>query len=230
MRSARRTLSTAVALATIAAFAAACSDDGGDGGGDGGGGGGDGDTLSVWIIEDLPDRVAATQAIVDDFTAASGVDVKLTPIAEDQFNQVLTSSAAAGELPDVIGALPLSQVRTLSANGLVDSEAVGEVVDDLDAGSFSESALALTAEGDEQLAVPSESWVQILVYRKDPSTRPGWPRPRRTTTSSPPPRRSTAPTWPASSAPTWTATPSPRRPSRRSVWAMTASSSTTRVR
>jgi multiple sugar transport system substrate-binding protein len=37
----------------------------------------DGDSLTVWIQEDLPDRVAATQKIVDDFEAESGVQVKL---------------------------------------------------------------------------------------------------------------------------------------------------------
>jgi multiple sugar transport system substrate-binding protein len=152
---------TVLALALVTS-SAACGGDGGDGGG-----GGDGEAIDVWIIEDLPDRVAATEAIIEDFTAASGVDVKLTPVAEDQFNQVLTSNAAAGNLPDVIGALPLSQVRTLSANELIDTDAVGEVVDDLDAGTFSESALELTAGDDTQLAVPSESWIQLLVYRRD---------------------------------------------------------------
>ena len=135
--------------------------------------GGDGDdessanSITVWIEEDLPDRVAATQKIVDDFTAESGVKVKLVAVAEDQFNQILTSNAAAGKLPDVIGGLPLGQVRTLSANDLVDTAAVGEVLDSLDPATFSDSALELTADGDTQLAVPSESWVQLLLYRKD---------------------------------------------------------------
>jgi len=156
-----RPRAAAVLATVLVASLAAC------GGDDGGGGSGESDALTVWIVEDLPDRVDATQAVVDDFTADSGVDVELVAVAEDQFNQVLTSNAAAGDLPDVIGALPLGQVRTLSANELVDTAAVGEVIDNLDAATFSESALELTADGDSQLAVPSESWVQLLVYRKD---------------------------------------------------------------
>src|SRR4029078_8406194 len=77
------------------------------------------------------------------------------------------SNAAAGKLPDVIGGLPLGQVRTLSTNKLIETDAVGSVVDDLDRGPFNDSALELTADGKDQLAVPSESWVQLLVYRKD---------------------------------------------------------------
>ena len=98
----------------------------------GGGGGGSADSINVWIVEDLPDRVAATQDIVDAFTKESGIDVELVAVAEDQFNQMLTSNAAAGDLPDVIGALPLGALRTLSSNDLVDTGAVADVIDDLE--------------------------------------------------------------------------------------------------
>ena len=88
-------------------------------------------------------------------------------MAEDQFNQILTSNAAAGDLPDVMGGIPLGQIRTLSANELLDTDAVADVIDELGSDTFSESALELTSDGDTPLAVPSESWVQLLVYRKD---------------------------------------------------------------
>ena len=160
----RRRATAAAALTTaVLASLAAC----GGGGDDGGGSGGDAKNLTVWIEEDLPDRVAATKEIVAAFTEKTGVKVKLVAVAEDQFNQILTSNAAAGKLPDVIGGLPLGQVRTLSSNELIDTDAVGSVVDDLDRGTFNDSALELTADGEDQLAVPSESWVQLLVYRKD---------------------------------------------------------------
>jgi multiple sugar transport system substrate-binding protein len=157
----RRRRSGVVALTAIALTISACSSD------EGGGSGGDDNSITVWIQEDLPDRVAATQAIVDDFTAESGIDVKLVPVAEDQFNQLLTSSAAAGELPDAIGGVALPQVRTLSGNELLDTEATASLMESLDEGTFSPSALELTRDGDTQLAIPSESWTQLLVYRKD---------------------------------------------------------------
>ena len=157
----RRRRVTAAAAFTIVVLAslAACGGDSEDSD--------DANSITVWIEEDLPDRVAATQGIVDDFTKKTGVKVTLVAVAEDQFNQILTSNAAAGTLPDVIGGLPLGQVRTLSSNNLIDTDTVGSVIDGLDRKTFSDSALKLTADGDKQLAVPSESWVQLLVYRKD---------------------------------------------------------------
>ena len=135
------------------------------------------------------------------------------------------------KLPDVIGGLPLGQVRTLSANELIDTDAVGAVVDDLDRGTFNESALELTADGDDQLAVPERVVGAAAGLPQGPlrQGRAGTPR-RRTTTCWRPRRRSTPRTWPASSAPTSRVTPSPSRPSRRSAWATTASSSTTAAR
>ena len=166
MRSNRRRPGALVAgLLALATGLTACG--GGDDGDGGGGGGGDADSIEVWIIEDLPDRVAATQAIADQFTTASGVDVTLTPVAEDDFAALLTSNAAAGELPDVIGALSLGSLRLLSGNELVDTEAVAALMETLDPATFSESAVELTTDEDTLLAIPSESWTQLLFYRSD---------------------------------------------------------------
>jgi multiple sugar transport system substrate-binding protein len=171
----RRRRATAVAALTTVVLTSLTACGGGDGGDSGGA---DAKNITVWIEEDLPDRVAATKAIAADFTKKTGVDVKLVAVAEDQFNQILTSNAAAGKLPDVIGGLPLGQVRTLSSNKLIDTEAVGELVDDLDRGTFTDSSLELTADGKDQLAVPSESWVQLLVYRKDLFDKAGMGAPK----------------------------------------------------
>ncbi|PRB18467.1 bicyclomycin resistance protein [Microbacterium sp. MYb62] len=128
---------------------------------------GDADGITFWVQEDLPDRVAATQEIVDAFTETTGIEVEVVSVAEDQFAQLITSSAAAGDLPDVIGGISLPQVRTLSANEFVDTDAVAATIDALDASTFAENALTLTSDGETPLAIPSESWTQMLFYRTD---------------------------------------------------------------
>jgi multiple sugar transport system substrate-binding protein len=111
--------------------------------------------------------VAAQEEIAAAFTKESGIDVDLVAIDEDQFNQLLTSSAAADELPDVVGALSLAGVQALATNELIDTDVATAVVEELGADTFSEQALELTRDGDTQLAVPSDGWAQLLVYRKD---------------------------------------------------------------
>ncbi|RBY81634.1 bicyclomycin resistance protein [Geodermatophilus sp. TF02-6] len=174
MRAAKRRVRVSVAAVGATALLAACGSDdsGGGGGGDDAGG-----PLVVWTLENLPDRVAAQEQIAAAFTQSSGIDVDLVAIDENQFNQLLTSSAAAGELPDVVGALPLAGVQALAANELLDPDAAAAVVDDLGADTFSERALELTSDDDTQLAVPSDGWAQLLLYRKDLFDAAGLPAP-----------------------------------------------------
>ncbi|MDH2430249.1 extracellular solute-binding protein [Sphaerisporangium sp. TRM90804] len=124
-------------------------------------------TITVWTEENLPDRMAVQQTIAAEFTKATGIKVNLVGVAENQFSQVITSAAAAGELPDVIGALPLPAVRELEANDLLDTETPGKIVDALGRDSFSSRALELDTADGKLLAVPSDGWAQLILYRKD---------------------------------------------------------------
>jgi multiple sugar transport system substrate-binding protein len=124
-------------------------------------------TLVVWSLENQTDRVRATERITTRFTQETGIPVKLVAVDENQFSQLIMSSAAAGKLPDVIGALPLTATWQMAGNELLDGRAGKEIVDALGASTFSPGALALTRDGDRQLGVPSDGWAQILVYRKD---------------------------------------------------------------
>ncbi|HYN93411.1 MAG TPA: extracellular solute-binding protein [Pilimelia sp.] len=165
----RRTWSATVmaCLLAVPALTACGSDEGAGGGG----------TLTVWSLENQTDRVQATQAIADKFTAATGTKVKIVATDENQFSSLITSAAAAGTLPDVVGALPLGAVAQMSSNDLLDTDAAKAIVDGLGTGTFSPRALELTAQDGKQLAVPSDGWAQLLFYRKDLFAAAGLPVP-----------------------------------------------------
>jgi multiple sugar transport system substrate-binding protein len=167
-----RTRTVAVlATALMALATAAC-----------GGGGGQpappANAIKVWTLENLPDRLEAQKALAARFTQATGVTVDLVGVDEDQFSQLITSSAASNDLPDVVGALSLAGVRSLAANELLDTATAGRIVTDLGPETFSPRALELTKDKDAQLAVPSDGWAQLLLYRKDLLTAAGLPIPR----------------------------------------------------
>ena len=125
------------------------------------------ETLTIWTVEDVADRLAAQQAIVDAYSAQSGVDVKLVAIAEDDLATVLASSAAAGELPDAVGAVSLAGINQMSSDGILDAAAAASIVEALGSDTFSPRALELAQADGEQLAVPSDGWAQLLYYRTD---------------------------------------------------------------
>jgi multiple sugar transport system substrate-binding protein len=126
-----------------------------------------GNSLTFWTAEDNPDRVKATQAIVNRFEQRTNIKVKLVAIGEDQLQSQITSASAAGSLPDVLGALSLGFVHSLAADGITDPDAAAAVINTLDPKTFSRRALTLVEANGKPVAIPSDSWTQLLVYRKD---------------------------------------------------------------
>ncbi|MEV4172235.1 extracellular solute-binding protein [Nonomuraea sp. NPDC049709] len=152
------------AVLSVALLAAASLAACGDGGGEQSS---TSNEITVWTEENLEDRMAVQNTIVAEFTQKTGIKVKLVGVAEDQFSQTITAAAAADDLPDVIGALPLASIRELEANDLLDTETPGKIVDQLGRDSFSARALELNTADGKLLAVPSDGWAQLLLYRKD---------------------------------------------------------------
>ncbi|MFC8088195.1 ABC transporter substrate-binding protein [Streptomyces sp. NPDC057340] len=133
--------------------------------------------ITVWSQENLPDRVAATQKVIDGFEKKTGVKVKLVGVDEGQMPQLIMSAAASGTLPDVIGAAPMGQVWQMYSNGLLNTDIPKRIVDGLGRDTFNANALELTSDGGTSLGVPSDAWLQLLVYRKDQFAREGLPAP-----------------------------------------------------
>ena len=131
-----------------------------------GGGGGDGE-LVFWTVEDNVDRVAGQQAIIDRFTEETGIAVELVAIGEADLTTQITAAVAGDTLPDVFGALSLGFTHTLAADGLANADAHAAVVEALGQDTFAQSALDLVTTDDGLAGVPSDSWAQLLVYRKD---------------------------------------------------------------
>ena len=134
----------------------------------GGGSGKDsGSSLTFWTAEDNPDRVKATQAIIDRFTQQTNIKVKLVAINEDQLSSQVNSASAAGTLPDVLAAASLGFVHSLAADNITDPDAAAAVINTLGRQTFSKRALSLVEANGQPVAVPSDSWTQLLVYRTD---------------------------------------------------------------
>lgn len=123
--------------------------------------------ITVWSQENLPPRMVATQKVVSRFEKETGVKVDLVGVDEAQLPQLIMSAAAAGKLPDVIGAVPMGQVWQMYGNGLLNTEVADKIVKDLHPDTFNSNALSLTEDHGTRLGVPSDAWLQLVVYRKD---------------------------------------------------------------
>ncbi len=122
--------------------------------------------ISFWSTETQPARAERTQAIIDRFTAASGIVVDLVLVDENSMGSIMAANQAAGTLPDVVFH-PLQRVFGWYNDGLLDSTAATAVINALGADTFSEGALAMATIDGSPVAVPTDGWGQFIVYRTD---------------------------------------------------------------
>ena len=156
-----RARASLLAVLSLVLLAAAC------GGGGSKGSKGNANALTFWVAEDNAERVKAMQKILDRFQQQQHITVKLVAIGEDQLQSQVTNASAAGKLPDAFGALSLGFVHSLAADDIADPDAANQVIDALGRETFNKRALELVTAGGKPVAVPSDTFTQLLLYRKD---------------------------------------------------------------
>ncbi len=125
-----------------------------------------GTTIKFWSTETQPARLAITQDIIAAFTAATDINVELTATDEGNLPSLMITNAAAGTLPDVVFH-PIDFTIGWASQGLLNTEAADQVVQNLDSSTFSQGALSLATVDGNVAAVPSDGWGQLLIYRSD---------------------------------------------------------------
>ncbi|MGH1447342.1 MAG: ABC transporter substrate-binding protein [Cognatishimia sp.] len=124
------------------------------------------DTIRFWTMEVQPERIAVQEKMAAGFEAASGHSVEIIPVEESDIQTRATAAFAAGDLPDVIN-LTVSHILPYSEAGLLDTAAASEVMDNLGVDSFAEGPVSMAMSDGEIVAVPSDGWTQLVVYRAD---------------------------------------------------------------
>lgn len=124
------------------------------------------ENIVFWTPQTTPERVAAQQEIAAAFTAESGIEVEVVPLAGADQNQALVTGAASGDVPDVILHAP-DQTAAWNQQGLLDTAAAQELLDELGPDTFNQRAIEFVTLDEQVAAVPSDGWAHLIVYRSD---------------------------------------------------------------
>ncbi|MEX2540467.1 MAG: extracellular solute-binding protein [Trueperaceae bacterium] len=122
--------------------------------------------LVLWTTEEQPERLEVQNRIAADFEAETGISVEVVPVTESALGERATAAFAAGSLPDIIYH-PLSRSIGWAEEGILDTFAATEVVENLGEDTYGAGALDLVRFEDGWAAVPHSGWTQLLVYRAD---------------------------------------------------------------
>ena len=136
--------------------------------GSGDGSQGDGTSLTFWTAEDNPDRVKAHPS---DCRSLSAADQHHGQAGGDQRGPTLIPGRQRQRRPGPRRCARRRVARlcahSLAADGIIDPDAATAVINTLGPETFSRRGLSLVEVNGKPAAVPSDSWTQLLVYRKD---------------------------------------------------------------
>ena len=124
------------------------------------------DEITMWTMEEQPDRLEAQERIAAAFNAATGHTVKIVPVTEKDIATRATAAFAAGDLPDVLNHT-VQHLLPFASAGMLDTGAASDVVANLGEGSFAAGPLGMASVDGEVVSVPTDGWTQLVVYRKD---------------------------------------------------------------
>ena len=122
--------------------------------------------ITMWTMEEQPDRMAKQQQIADNFKAATGHTVNIVAVTEKDIATRATAAFAAGDLPDILNHT-VQHLLPFAEAGMLDAGAATEVIDDLGPNTFAAGPLNMAMSEGEIVSVPTDGWTQLVVYRSD---------------------------------------------------------------
>lgn len=154
-----------VTMATAAVVAVGVAGCGGSSGPAGSDGGGD-DVLTLWHMEQPPNRVEAWQEVIDRYNATDP-EFRVEQQVQD-WNQIyseISGAVQSGTQPDILFTIPDFTTYVRPLGGV---RPVTDFVEEMDAEhGFSEVATQAYRDDEEYWAVPLYGMTQVLWYRAD---------------------------------------------------------------
>ncbi len=124
------------------------------------------DEITLWTMEEQPERMAAQERIAAAFKAKTGHDVKVVPVTEKDIATRATAAFGAGDMPDILNHT-VQHLLPFASAGMLDSGAATEVVEDLGMATFASGPVNMAKSNGEIVSVPTDGWTQLVVYRSD---------------------------------------------------------------
>ncbi len=132
--------------------------------------------ILFWTTEIEKDRLNVQNQIGRDFTAKTGIALRVIPVEENLLAERVTAAFAARSLPDVIFH-PIDFTVGWTEAGILDPRAATETIERLGKETFAAGPLNLVRVTGGYGAVPTDGWGQLLLYRKDLFERKNLPPP-----------------------------------------------------
>ena len=125
-------------------------------------------TVEYWTTQTEQDRVEVINDLIERFESQQDqYQIELVTVQENDIPTKLASGMAAGRLPQMIE-VGAENILNLGAEGMLDSEAVNDVVNRIGEEDIYDGALKMLSNPEGgYFGVPFHGWVQGIWYRED---------------------------------------------------------------
>lgn len=125
-----------------------------------------GSRLTVWISETSPKYRTLAREMADDFAQRYGANVAIQLVSPALMPDLISTAVLSDTLPDLI-LHPVEYTMGWLEDGVLDAAAANEAIEMLGRDTFDPAALALVEQDGLPAALPSDGYLQLLLYRRD---------------------------------------------------------------
>jgi multiple sugar transport system substrate-binding protein len=139
-----------------------------------------GSDLTFWVADAGGSGIEVVEQGAADFTVQTGIQVEVVRVAAHLLPELIASAVTSSTLPDLV-LHPIEYSHGWASRGVLDSEAATTVLQNLGRETFDEDALVqleVDADTGSIVALPSDGWQQLLIYRTDWFEELGLPAPQ----------------------------------------------------
>ena len=125
--------------------------------------------VEFWTTDNEAERVEVYEAVAKRYMDQHpDVEVRIVPIEEAGVSQRIATAIAANRKPDIVR-MGVERVAAFAADGILDEDAAGAVIDALGKDDFRQGPLNMVTNPTtgKYSAVPFDGWIQALWYRQD---------------------------------------------------------------
>lgn len=123
-------------------------------------------TLTVWINETSPAHEVALRQMADEFGQAYGIDVEMVLVAPALLPDLMKTAVLSYTIPDIV-LHSMAYTTGWTERGILDPAATAAIANEIGRDSFDPAALQINSIDGNLLALPSDGYHQILLYRTD---------------------------------------------------------------
>ncbi|MFZ0546826.1 MAG: extracellular solute-binding protein [Candidatus Promineifilaceae bacterium] len=124
-------------------------------------------SITLWVDETSQAHARILAEMAQEFTESTNIQLEVVQVSSDLLPELVDTAVLSDTLPDLI-LHPIEYTFGWAERGILNTKAATEIADQLGRDTFDAGALdMLTTDDGTVVALPSDGWQELIIYRRD---------------------------------------------------------------